>query len=390
MNRFYSSLPYAEQQRHKDAIGKAATGKGLKKFVADRPHRFAWDQMTNTVSLVGVDGGDRPQRVRDQMTTPDTIVLSLEMVPSFAEWPQLSPGMVNAAVNKGLAIVTKSTTFVDSTRHPNKRVAIVTLGSSSDLQTAMTKTAIGETVVLHNKFATQSFQLKIYTDQQKQQPEPHQPQPHRDHQQHQQHCNTQYAQYAARPAHNADPLAQTAPLQQGQASGGSWASHTPVASPPQLQQIYTQPPSGQWPQYMHDTQPGGAASALGGNAREPHAGGRISPTTTTVAGQTLNVEVGTPEYDAMTMNAAYEQFLADSESLTLAPKAPKPVAGQRVEAKFKAESRHWKLATVIALQPGIDCYILEFDGYQDLQKGIPPERIRTPIAGAGAAFGPKV
>ena len=62
MKFFYSSLPYAEQQRHKDAIGKAGTGKGLKKFVADRPHRFAWDEMTNTVSLVsgGVsdDGND--------------------------------------------------------------------------------------------------------------------------------------------------------------------------------------------------------------------------------------------------------------------------------------------------------------------------------------------
>ena len=52
MNGFYSSLPYTEQQRHKDAIGKAAAGKGLKRFVADRPQRFAWDELTNTVSLV--------------------------------------------------------------------------------------------------------------------------------------------------------------------------------------------------------------------------------------------------------------------------------------------------------------------------------------------------
>ena len=55
----------------------------------------------------------------------------------------------------------------------------------------------------------------------------------------------------------------------------------------------------------------------------------------------------------------------------------KIVVGQQIEAKFKAGSRTWKLATVVALQPEKNCYILKFDGYQDLQEGIPLDRIRT-------------
>ena len=61
--------------------------------------------------------------------------------------------------------------------------------------------------------------------------------------------------------------------------------------------------------------------------------------------------------------------------------------GQVVEAKYTEDSTKWKRATVVAKQPETDCFVLQFEGYDDEVDGVPRGRIRPLQAPTGVGGG---